>query len=376
MNKSYCNLGLNGVAVLGYGKVKPCCRFVSNRDLKYIHDMNLKDVYYDETYVDIRQKMINGERIAGCEPCYAEERNGLVSLRMNTYKDFNENKNTLKYLEIGLTNVCDLKCVTCCSDLSTSWKKDDATLLKYKNDMFERDLPNDHKSLDVNQINLKDFPDLSYLKLLGGELFIDPKFKKFLKSIPKDIIGNINLEFYTNCSTFPDDEVISLLQEFKSLNLYVSIDAYDKKNEYLRKNSIWKNTENVVKKWLLLKQSTPQLSIRTISSISAYGVLYVNELIEWWYRVNGSYDNHLIKIIRHPSYLSPGVLPKEIIEKSISLLEKYDNKRVIDFKNMLKGIKYTKPDVFIEYVNKLDEIRGTSFSSTFPELKEMMNEYI
>jgi hypothetical protein len=120
-------------------------------------------------------------------------------------------------------------------------------------------------------------------------------------------------------------------------------------------------------------------------------VLYLDELVDWkmsqqFNKVNtvdygaGLVGLHLVYL---PSYMNVRVLPddikQQVYDKIHNLIDKYDNNRFsmdpYGKQRWLGLIEYMREDwttklpALKEYLEITDKTRGTSYTTTFPELK-------
>ena len=189
-------------------KVYPCCRF------KYpIADFNgdLEQVLHSKEYEDLRNTITP---IAGCEKCYQEEDLGHKSLRQEFNEKYDADTVELKYLEIGLDNLCNLYCDGCNSEFSTRFITRETSPKGY----LETQLPSIPGTVDK-------------ILFLGGEPLITDKHLEVLKTAQP----GIEIVYNTNGMFIPSS---NLLKNFK-VHFIVSIDGYDTVNDDVRGGSKW-----------------------------------------------------------------------------------------------------------------------------------------
>jgi len=83
MSKTFCPLPFTHLYIKPNGQYQPCCRYKNTPDTKKIHNYKSLDELLNtsELLSDIRNKMLNGERVSGCDSCYIEEQSGGNSMR-------------------------------------------------------------------------------------------------------------------------------------------------------------------------------------------------------------------------------------------------------------------------------------------------------
>jgi len=395
-NKSFCILPFIHLSVVG-SKIKPCCRFSPESKLvKKFYNTKKKftanKILCSEEYDDLRKKMLAGKKIKACYKCYSEEQFGGSSIRQGSYSDFSyllssDMTPKLRFLELGFSNLCNLKCRSCSSVLSTAWNEDEMVIKgKYRRSVMDR------KEKDINVIKFSDndLKDLAHVKFVGGEPMLNPEFSQFLKQLSKTRVNKkCIVELFTNVSYFPDRKIINNLVSFKGIRIHLSVDGFDKHNDYLRHPSKWQKVDSVASKWLELRKTNSAISIQLEITVSLYNVLHLEQLLDWWIKKNKQINNDELRIhmifVFYPKYLSILNIPKKLKIEIVNSLEKLVGKYA-DYKHIvfwIKNIRLTmkgKGDnrlrEFLEFSYDIDEIRDESFCKTFPELNTLLKEYL
>ena len=222
-NRAFCVLpfiqefqGVNGVRML-------CC--YSNTPIDTINSV--------ETNA-LRHQILEGNPIPNCQSCYKLEQNKTISPRIREsirwLRDLEiksyienwspENLQTFFY-DIRFDNKCNLACISCGPHSSSLWEKE---LGQTKSTLSP--------SLDIDRLLTA-----KKLYLAGGEPLIIDQFKDLLQavaaqSVQPEIVINTNLTRVSN-------EIAQTLGQIKNLTLTVSVDAFEKVNEYHRWPSRW-----------------------------------------------------------------------------------------------------------------------------------------
>ena len=361
LSKTFCDLGINGVSIHGE-YITPCCRF---KPTGYDLPKTIEEYTTNPTIKAIKNQILNSEYPKGCTKCKIIDDSGNMSPRHRGYTDFNSSTDTIKLLEIQFTNLCNLQCLTCGGHSSTSWNVLENALLNSNNiDSFSRYAITTqfYDDMDISTLS-----DLSYLKLLGGEIFIHPKFEEYLISFSDDQIKNINLEIFTNCTIFPSDAIIEKLHKFKSVKVNLSIDGIGDVFEYIRRGAIWSTVEKNIKKWVAIEK----LNFNAVISVSVFNILYLNDIFLWFKDIPNieSFAN----IVINPSYLQFNVLPQEYI------LPKIETMKEINLKTYNKLINHNKFsnsgfDTFKNFIGEVDNYKNINMVDFLPELYDIINK--
>jgi len=270
-NKTLCSAFWKHTNIRSDNRIYPCCRF------KYpvaTFDGDVDKILHLPEYEELRRKSMAGEKIPGCAKCYMEENIGkkvepnYIKAGASTRKEFNEiykaDEVKLEYLEVGFDNICNLMCVMCSGEWSNTWAN------------FENP--------DVTpKLNIKDteefvnIPDtITHVEFLGGEPLMTNRHTTFLQKI-KDP-SKVTVVYNTNATFMLSEQVISILNQFKDIFFYVSIDAYGELNDKVREGSNWSDIEKFIAQLQELKFN---FQIHSVIHTENYHKL--NELEDWIY---------------------------------------------------------------------------------------------
>ena len=361
--------------------VKPCCRYLPNTFNGDINGTlsNIEDKFLSDEYNKLRKNMINGIPTAGCNKCYIEEESG-ESLRQFSNKKYmnnNDIKNPqLKYIELSIGNVCNLKCRSCDSTLSSAWINDANKL----DDKFDKTKNIKHIEHDIHLLSENILSTITNIKITGGEPFFNKNLLKLMEKIDKTgNIKNINIKIITNGTIFPTDQILNYLNKFKRVDIILSVDAIGEKANYIRHPSNWNEVEKNIKLWYRLNN----FHIKIITTVSPYNILYLEELLEWKC-INIPETFIHFNIIQNPDYLNVYNFDKKIVKKfHEAVLNCMTKKEYIDTSNIEKVLTYLENSIknntnefnkkFIEFTQQLDFIRNESFDIIFKDLYSLFN---
>jgi MoaA/NifB/PqqE/SkfB family radical SAM enzyme len=328
MNTStFCSALWTHQTIDGAGRIKPCCRFLEEQRPKE-HNLtfhSIEEIFNSDFQNQLREKALKGEKIEGCKRCYEEEDNQKKSLR-NRLNDFYKIKDDIssiinhkiEYLEIGLSNHCNLMCRMCDSRYSHKL---------YDDEKEYNQLPfSPAKFINVSPDHIyPHLKDLKFIKFTGGEPLIIKEYHDILKkAIDLGYSKNISINFTTNCTIRPREDLLNLWREFKKVELIISFDSINKEeNEYQRFQT---DQEKVIKNIENFKFLKDQLNISFVArpTVSIFTVYHLPETLEWLHELD--YPLNPIHLT-HPTFLSITVLPEK--QKSI-IFNKYKNYK---FKN-------------------------------------------
>ena len=403
---TFCPLPWMHLGTHPHGGVTPCCisdmTAGKNRARNYkedgaefynLNDHDINTHMNSDYFKEIRLQMLNNEKPSACMRCYDEEDKGIKSKRVHeasvyeTYTPYYARKLTdsnggipldLRFVELRLGNVCNVRCRTCNPASSSRWVAD------YKKMVDSLDFVNDGYSWldhkhdfqwpeDENFYDdlFKCAPNLEVLYINGGEPTLIKAPWKFLEMLVESGRSkNIILWYNINMTQVPD-KAIPLWKEFKEARVCPSIDDFDHRNKYIRYPTEWSDVESNLNKIM----QVPELNVRITQTVSAYSYIYLDKFLDWApvpVDMNFVYD---------PDYLSPGILPPVVRQEAHAkfrktmgnrhelgtLLSMYDND---DWDEV-------KWEHFCRYNDELDKIRNhkDGWREVFPELIELLEKH-
>lgn len=387
-SKTFCSMLWNHQFVDPTARVKPCCRFAEKFRPKEnnLNDKTLSDIFYGEWMEEIRKKMLAGERIDGCIRCYQEEDSGKKSLR-ERYHDNADlpidelvdiEKPSIRWIELAISNDCNLACRMCDSRYSWKWFKEEQEL-------FGKTWNTKEKSKsDISNV----FPfiqDLAHLKFTGGEpLMTKDQWELVDKMIAERDVSDVILNYSTNCTIMPKDKWIKKWDKFKQVEFALSFDsANPAESEYIRWPAKYETTEEVTKRFLELKK-TNGYKVFLRSTISILNIWNMPESMQWWYDndpgpFRGMNPTHLT----YPENLCVTVLPKHIKERVTKKFTEYQ--KTCDVKKINEGLEYiknfmnSKDDSHLlpslkSYLEGTDKYRGQNFFESYPQFQDLFKD--
>lgn len=294
--------------------------------------LNSKDI------IDLKQQLSAGKMPSACDSCWNKEKNKVESLReqlngivtsgnpdkinwtdlyFKNKKDYNSDMILMADIKIG--NTCNYACVMCnpqdSSLLYNDWvkRKESVFVKEYLErdpDYLEKAKFNGYKNKKyeeyINSI-LKNNKNLKYLKLLGGEPFLDNNTLSVLERMDNDIKKKLKISFVTNGSV-DITSVLERLGTFRHMQITVSIEGVGAIQEFARAGSIW----NEVEKNILRAQENNMCDLTVHHSLQTSTVLGFGSLLDWC-------KQHSIRLscglVRNPDYLSVRSLPDQLKEK-------------------------------------------------------------
>ena len=370
--KYFCYEIFKNISVISHnGKIQysPCSWYIGHTFES--DDMDIKTALRSNEHQKLKEMIDNDQPIPGCNRCYRDESNGLQSRRTSAKKNYEEFLNDtniegdcLTGIDYSLGNLCNLKCVICDPIQSSSWRDD-----------WKKIYPLDPKGEDyekTNQIRLEDKSTLKNLKFIhfhgGGEPLMVDNHVQVLEQI--EDLSQTRITYNTNGTVRPSKKVLELWEKCRLVEIYFSIDAVGDQFEYQRKNANWEEVSDNIE-WF--KENMPHNHMFNINC--AWGLLnvyYLDQLVDWKKEVldtnrYGDPVNIIFQKVWRESeinYLSPQALG--------ALGRKYQNyPELLKLIDSIPAVNKSQTR-FIEYIEKLDAVRGTDYKSSHKEWAELL----
>ena len=264
----YCINPFGSISTDTQGYYEVCCE--SGPSGIHVNDMTISEYKNSDYLNEIKQAFKSKDARENelvkkaCAFCIKKEKEGAISKRIRD----NNNKNFEPYLELKMIgNICNYACVMC-SPRSSSILAEEHNL----------DIP---KYFDPPEKWWNDFKEIALeyktFKFSGGEPFMSPTFKKIIRTLKEINHTDVRLQIHTNGSV--SSKVLQkLIDSFSNVSILFSIDAWGHRNELIRKNSNWEETEERIWEYANLVYSNPtKIELSYSFCVSILNVGYLHE---------------------------------------------------------------------------------------------------
>lgn len=305
-SKTYCKYPFKQIAIKDFQNDKlksfwPCCMMGNQIDDESMNRLGIENVHLltpDEMYnhprmTQLRNNLLNNVRDPACKVCWQQEEKGLKSFREFSHDDEMPEGDGLSMIDLTASNICNLQCRMCTPSASHQLMKDYGYF--EKNNLMstvESTIKRFHKS-EVLRITespqwdwlMNNTHQIKVIRASGGEPFYDNKVIQLLeKYVETGAAKNTILHFHTNATQFTDD-VVKLLQEFKSNKHTFSVDGYGKIYEYVRYPATFEQLQTSISNYInKLTNYDPILNFTMV--VNAYNVLNIQEYAFWTYQLS------------------------------------------------------------------------------------------
>lgn len=383
-SKTFCAVPWTQIATSPMGFYRICCNSTpgksqirnSDGQIAYINIDNIEELWNNDHYKQIRQDMLDGKRLEMCERCYREEDAGAKSARQlynfvweNKIKNLNAEADfDIKYVDIRLGNLCNLKCRMCSPFASNQWTDEWNEVVdephqikdmqKFKNMVWPED-ENTWKNLFAIANTVEE------IYLTGGEPTIIKEQHKLLDYfIDNGTAQKIKLKYNTNLTNIPN-HLLEKWKKFKLIKLNCSIDAVGDLNRYIRYPSNWnKILENFEK-----IRTLDNCRLEIHCTVQKYNIFHLSDFTEW--AESYGYKIHY-NILYDPVHLNIQSLPQDLKILAEQKLKDHSHKeriqQVINYMHQKDLSQYHQK--FIDFTTKVDDIRNENLFDLVPEFKQ------
>lgn len=379
--------------------------------------------YFQNEMSTVRTDMIQGKQIPACHDCQLMESYGKVSGRERQllkvgiqrnnfdktfrsspfYNEFQKSADNNGHTDlwpqdwqIDLGNQCNSNCIFCTpeysSKLGAELKK--LGLVNYKKPASN--WSNDDAAVDQFVDMLAKSKKLAFLHFVGGEPMVIPGFKKILKKlVERGLNKTVSMGFTTNLTLW-DESIIDLLSQYQEVNLGMSLECFDKINDYVRYPSKIDQVKDILEKFLLASKNKNWLKSLRITP-TVFSVPHLVGVYEYAYSKNISVES--CNFLDEPAHMRMSILPMNIRTKFANQIQQW-----IDSKNLPLGeatINYRDPNLVrksiledaqsyvdyirnapeethritdtVDYIKKLETLRGnTILDYVSPEYEKLL----
>jgi sulfatase maturation enzyme AslB (radical SAM superfamily) len=357
------------------------------------------------------------------ETAYWEKRVDLDTVLAETKED-GSIPPKVRYIDMRFGTKCNLKCVMCSPHDSSLWVTDHQALwpqienenLKQTMEWNKKGRENDatynwHKDNPVFWEQLyEQIPHMQQLYFAGGEpLIIDEHYDLLERVIEMGYADQMEIRYNSNGVEWRDD-LFDLWKHFKLVRYHYSVDSIEGMNDYIRYPSEWDRNLEVFD--ILDSQTGDNTEVTIACAVQALNIYYIPDFLKWklehgfkkinmWPFGAGGVNYHFVY---HPPHLNVKILPawfkdevehkyeefipwwEENWEKGVPTWHKgkvtqeqwrtasYGISRLRGMVNFMKSEDWSQrmPE-FQEYITKLDQLRGTDFRKTFPDMAKLLD---
>jgi organic radical activating enzyme len=340
----------------------------------------------------LRQEFIDKRQPQTCRKCWREERAGRTSKRMHTLDrlkhmlanetEWTADAKPLRFLDLKLGNICNLKCRICGSWSSSTFATEELNWLgpdadKKANHHYhmlrQGAWPRENPTFwtEIDRVSSQ----IEYIEFTGGEPFmIEEHFDMLQGLVDRGLAGNIEIHYNTNGTQYPEQGP-AIWQHFKLVEIAFSIDDVGERFEYQRSNAQWSEVEANIARFKTLRTEYPNIRLQVCSTVNVFNVLYLAKLAEWNY--SQGFDYVYWNMMHEAYYFSISTLPEEA-KRAITVKLRTSGsasdaapefERIVDFMN--NGVSLDGQLLRMKIAD-LDRKRNQSLADVEPEFAQLI----
>lgn len=303
-------------------EISPCC-FSDPKPVDTIDFIN------NQYLSEVRAQWSQGIYPGACSECKKAEDLNIISRRQGSNQWYSDNGlfNTgveLIRIDYWVGDLCNLKCIICGPDNSSSWKQ-------------ELNLPTEVKKQVNNQIwKTLDLSSVRFIHFTGGEPLLSKEHVILLENIPNK--QQVQINYNTNATVLPSADLLTLWSKFNLVKIDFSIDDIGERFEYQRFPAKWSDvTKNL--KWFV--DNSPANCIFSINTaVSILNQDNLNNLKQW---LGDNFSaNRVTDPVEYRQQMAMGLFSVDTF-----------NQRYAEI---------------VQFLDTCDQKRGTNWRNTFPEL--------
>jgi hypothetical protein len=333
---------------------------------------NITNIWNNEKLIEIRDQNNQNVWNKDCWECERLENAGLRSFRQGMIDKFGIKKNLSgpQRIDLLFDRSCNLACVTCGPGSSTLWQKHlkehKLLLSNYSNKTTIDDIFKTLKSLDLSNLELVQF--------CGGETLLGNTYwdtADFIANLVPDCANKIDIAFQTNGTQSIDKKHFNIIEKFRLVKFFISLDSTHNRFEYLRWPASWNQvTDNIMR----LREELPvnvMFSVQeVVSCLNMYYYLDVPNWLNENFKTNrlGDSVDYSMQLAIH-KHLDVNNVTQEYVDAIAhtpikNILRKNWKENPENIKNMLENLKL------------FDSLRNKNWQVDFPEVAQFYSRYL
>ena len=380
MTNKTCGMAWSGLHVTPLGGVSMCC---DQPPLTTITDQKIAEVRRSDKWNEIRQSMLDGKEHPACKKCWILEKDGIVKSprELNNRANPHLLKNgataeldndILFVIDYRQSNICNMKCLSCYSGLSSAIGAEEAREQNIKSNGVIEIVNSDLENYVMNNI-----PNIKSFYFAGGEPLMNPVHWNMLAELDRLSLYDRRIGYNTNLSKldYKGKHVFDYWDKFQNWRVGVSIDAIGNRAEYVRYGTDWNNIDQN----LIQMQKYYPTNYAVTSCVSAINVAGLIELMDDLDR-RGVTEHKWSNFVYMPDYLHVSILPRYYREQLVTTMADRIDINSTSFKffknQLLNNEKATSKDKqdFKTYIQRKDNVRGTNIFDSCPEFKDIWDD--
>lgn len=375
----------------------------------------------------MRKLMLEGHQPSECDYCWRIEGINRNNISDRAFKSSRYDQTSidqiatmpwdadvhLETLEIAFNRTCNFACSYCNAGFSTTWGKDINTHGAYQNLISDGAGAFQHNGAWAEPYGKRNegnpyieafwkwWPELSktlkQLRITGGEPLMSIDVWKLFDFFEQNGTNGVQFAINSNLGCKPEliDRLIEKSHAIPNLQIFSSNEAFGAQAEYIRDGIVFDTWKSNVEKVLThgnVKQLTMMMTINNLCLFSLPEFLDV--IIEWKQKFGSERVRWSANIVRFPSFMSPLVLPPDLLAeryealvqvctklKTNTLVSSFEIENIQRLADYLDAVKTPHPGAdemgklqrdFKSFHAQYDVRRSKSLAAIFPTLSDWL----
>ena len=402
------------------GEYWPCCNWTPHADNILsnnqfdVKNKTIGEFWQSDQMNQIRSNMLEGKPVAGCKACYDEERNGTASLRQQEnngwarHKDLPDIQNTIKEwkqtgvcpepvsIDINFSSLWNLKCRMGFSGLSSELAKEQWGIIQQEgwevNHELMRFQKDDLEIIDHGKNNklmselYDQFKDIKRIYLKGGEPTLLQTMYDYLNyPVDQGKADQIQIKFNTNMTNV-QKRFVQLMDQFRKVDLTMSIDGVGEVQEYIRAPSKWSAIHKNINYFI---DNNHKADLMVSPCWQIYNLFYIKPHLEYFDTLNKKRKVEVTPILLDfPMHYRIDTLPYEVRAHAIDNIKNCFTLEISQqptlfrkLHTLLKMLENPKDeannhmDQFVQITKLYDKHRHQSIEKSLPKLYNHVKKY-
>lgn len=322
-----CILPWISIETTPHGNVRPCCLYTQELPDINLNTHTLQDAFDSKHMQNLRQEFDDGKKPTGCERCWMEEDAGKKSKReymLEKFKAETFDQPVLKFLDLKLGNICNLKCRICGSWSSSKWAQEELDYEKGDNNdhsarqwLKDGQWPRRNKMFWEHMDEL--LPHIKYFEFTGGEPFlIKQHFDLLERAVALGYAQDIDIHYNTNTTKFPTQ--YHMWKHFKHVQIAFSVDNTEERFEYERYGAKWRTANTNIKKINNLRDNGYPISTQLCTTWNIQNIYYMDDILSW--AVSMNFNDIHFNLMHDPWEYAIANTPKSAVAPVMLYLQK------------------------------------------------------
>jgi sulfatase maturation enzyme AslB (radical SAM superfamily) len=219
----------------------------------------------------------------------------------------------------------------------------------------------------------------------GGEPTLIKEHFKFLQRMIDAGRTNVKLWYNINCTQMTD-EIINIWRQFDEVEVGLSIDDVEARNEFIRHPTKWKDVSNTIDMLIAARDGEElkfyeksNISINITQTVTWMNYFYLDEMMDFASEKDIRVHHNFVT---QPEEFSVNVLPLELRKEINDRMEPFfpddwdPGKMAMMRRNEQKPTDLKLLQKAMDYTSELDRLRNENFQITFPELWDEIRDYV